>query len=431
MVNAQDKADVLAWTSHTGDSYDTMSGITEVFNAQSSTTRVQLVQVPGSETDATKLVTAVRGGTGPDVYMLDRFTVPERAANGLLQDLTDPLTAAGVDPNLATTYAEAAAAEATFQGKPYAIPFDADTRGLFVNLDLIKEAGEDPATFNLDAEPRTWDDLQAIFATLNKKNATGDIYERAGFIPWRSQGSLYSWGFMWGGDFFDEAACQVTPDDPKIVDALRWVTDYANEYGAKALDAAGTIAENAPPSDNPFIQGRIGAVFNGDWNIALLQKYGPDLNWDVIVPPVPTSGAPSVSWGGGESWVIPQGAKNVEGGLEFILYIAGEPGQRTYTQKTAHLPTYKALMDNADILDERHKTFADVLLPITVSRPPLPVGAKYWDELAAAFEKARLGQATPADALKAAKKNTQQLLDPFCPLSQAQLPVSGGFGGGR
>jgi hypothetical protein len=36
--------------------------------------------VPGSETDVAKLVTSIRGGVAPDVYMADRFTVPQRAA---------------------------------------------------------------------------------------------------------------------------------------------------------------------------------------------------------------------------------------------------------------------------------------------------------------------------------------------------------------
>lgn len=39
-----------------------------------------MVQVPGDETDVSKLMTAVRGGVGPDVYHLDRFTTSQRAA---------------------------------------------------------------------------------------------------------------------------------------------------------------------------------------------------------------------------------------------------------------------------------------------------------------------------------------------------------------
>src|SRR5919198_2147574 len=78
----------LFWTSHTPPDTDSEKHIVDAFNKQSTTTCVKMVAVPGSETDIAKLTTAVRGGTGPDVYELDRFTVAERAAAGVLTDLS-------------------------------------------------------------------------------------------------------------------------------------------------------------------------------------------------------------------------------------------------------------------------------------------------------------------------------------------------------
>src|SRR3954468_6866307 len=78
----------LFWTSHTPPDTDSEQNIVNNFNKQSKTTCVKMVAVPGSETDIAKLTTAVRGGTGPDIYELDRFTVAERAAAGVLTDLS-------------------------------------------------------------------------------------------------------------------------------------------------------------------------------------------------------------------------------------------------------------------------------------------------------------------------------------------------------
>ena len=50
--------------------------------------------VPGSETDVAKLITSIRGGVAPDVYMADRFTVAQRAAEGVLAEL--PASAAAL-----------------------------------------------------------------------------------------------------------------------------------------------------------------------------------------------------------------------------------------------------------------------------------------------------------------------------------------------
>jgi multiple sugar transport system substrate-binding protein len=78
--------------------------------------------VPGGETDIAKLLTAIRGGVAPDVYMADRFTVPERANQGVLDEL--PADAAA----LSSQYLPFAWAETQFKGKTYALPFDTDAR---------------------------------------------------------------------------------------------------------------------------------------------------------------------------------------------------------------------------------------------------------------------------------------------------------------
>ncbi|MBV8142974.1 MAG: extracellular solute-binding protein [Verrucomicrobia bacterium] len=66
--------------------------------------KVTVEAVPGSETDAAKLMTAVRSGVGPDLAVLDRFTIAQRAATGLLTDLTPMMQKEGQD--LSQEYSE-------------------------------------------------------------------------------------------------------------------------------------------------------------------------------------------------------------------------------------------------------------------------------------------------------------------------------------
>ena len=415
MINAQEKQPVTAWVTHADDDLESIRSIVSEFNAQSENTEVTLEQVPGSETDSAKLVTAVRGGTGPDAYMLDRFVVPERAANGLLQDLTELLSGQDFDPDLTQTYIEFAANEASFQGKPYALPFDSDARGMYINVDLLTEAGGDPAAYTLDADPVTWDEFKEVMAKINVEASSGN-YERFGFVPWMEQGWHYTYGFSWGADFFDEEGCEVTPDSAEMIAAMQWIYDYSAEFGPDKMAAAITVQEGAPPSENPFVTNRIGAMVTGDWWIKLMERYAPDLNYQIAKIPVPEAGMESSTWAGGWSWVVPQGAKNPEGAAAFLVFAAGEPGQTIYTRDTAHLPTVAALMDQTDLFTERHAEYASILLPLAKNRPALPVGAKYWDELTAAYEKIYLNQEEPEQALSQAKENTMTLLSQFCPI---------------
>jgi maltose-binding protein MalE len=53
------------------------------------------------------------------------------------------------------------------------------------------------------------------------------------------------------------------------------------------------------------------------------------------------------------------------------------------------------------------------LLEVTKSRPVLPVGAYYWDQLSIAMEEVWTNTKTPMEALKVVETQTQAQLDRF------------------
>ncbi|HEY6115407.1 MAG TPA: ABC transporter substrate-binding protein [Candidatus Dormibacteraeota bacterium] len=404
----------LFWTSHTPPDTDSEQNIVNNFNKQSKTTCVKMVAVPGSETDIAKLTTAVRGGTGPDIYELDRFTVAERAAAGVLTDLSSYGAA-----DMASNYLDFAWKEALFKGKPYALPDDTDARVLYYNKDMMQAAGEDPSQLDIAKGAPTVALVRTLANKLNKK--TNGKYTVVGFDPRLNQGWHYTWGFAYGGSFFDASTCKVTPDDPKIVQAFKdmfW--DWAGSLGVSDLQTfESTYAPDTPPlpqAQDAFITGHLGMVVSGDWMIGLLQKYAPNLHYGITYIPVPNQGDTPATWAGGWSVVIPKGAKNGSGGWEFMKYFAGEDGQRTYTQQTTHMPTWKSLLTDTSLFPGDHALFVKQL-PVAHSRPALPVGAFYWDQLTIAQSDAEHHTKDPGAALKAAADATNAKLQPFCPIA--------------
>jgi multiple sugar transport system substrate-binding protein len=363
------------------------------------------------------LMTAVRGGVGPDVYMLDRFTVAQRAAEGVLQDLSEFIG----DEDLSETYVPFAWAEANFQGTPFALPFDTDARALFYNIGMLQEAGVDPAELDVANGPITFDRLAELANQLNETDADGN-FSRMGFAAYDSQAWHYTYGFAFGGVFFDEAACAVTPDNEGVVAGHQWLYDYVAALDPQKVNAfagpqrAGVVPA-VPEEQQFFLTQRTGFVINGDWYLKQIPQYAPDIEYGLTVMPVPAEGDESATWAGGWSLVIPQGAKNPEGAWRFLQYIGGEPGQRTYTTETAHLPTFNSLLADEELfLDANHLFFAQTLLPTAKSRPPLPVGVRYWDELTSAWERVFLNQEEPAAALATVKDRVQPELEGFCPI---------------
>ena len=141
----------------------------------------------------------------PDVYEADRFTVPQRAAEGVLAELP-------ADVAKASDYLPFAWAETQFQGKTYALPFDTDARALWYNKDLITAAGQDPAQLDMSKGPATIEAVTKIADAINKKDSSGN-YSVMGWMPGGpgaggnagafDQGWHYTWGFDYGGKFAD------------------------------------------------------------------------------------------------------------------------------------------------------------------------------------------------------------------------------------
>ena len=86
----QGSTEVKFWTEHTPPASDTMAAIVESFNQANPDICVKMTIVPGTETNIAKLLTSIRGGAAPDVYLADRFTVPQRASEGVLADFLRP-----------------------------------------------------------------------------------------------------------------------------------------------------------------------------------------------------------------------------------------------------------------------------------------------------------------------------------------------------
>jgi multiple sugar transport system substrate-binding protein len=371
--------------------------------------------VPGAETDVAKLLTSIRGGVAPDVYMADRFTVPQRAAEGVLAEL--PADVAGMSAD----YLPFAWAETQFKGKTYALPFDTDARALWYNKDLITAAGEDPAALDISKGPATIDAVTKIADKVTKKDASGN-YDVMGWMPAGpgaggnpgafDQGWHYTCGFVNNANFADLAACKVTPTDPGVVAGYQFMYDWAKAHDPQKVARWVTtnLPPNPPAAQNPLWTGKLAMTISGDWRIAEAAKYAPNGHYGFTFIPVPKAGDKGATWAGGWSMALIPDSKAQDQAITFMKYIAGPEGQKVYTKESTHLPTLNALLADASLYDPLHKQFLD-LLPTAKSRPPLAVGAAYWDALTSAQGSVELNSKTPDAALKEVQDAVQPQLD--------------------
>jgi multiple sugar transport system substrate-binding protein len=407
--------EVKFWTSHTPPDSDALKHIVDAFNSANPDVCVKMTIVPGSETDIAKLLTAIRGGAAPDVYMADRFTVPQRAEEGVLDDITNDTQ------GMNTQYIDFAWAETQFQSKTYALPFDTDARALWYNKDLIQKAGEDPSQLDISKGPVTIDTVVKIADKVTKKDSGGN-YDIMGWIPGGpgpggnpgalDQGWHYTWGFVNGGNFADLQACKVTPTDPGVVAGFQFLYDWAKDHDPKAVSR--WVSSNAPTypipaQQHPLWTGKLAMDISGDWRIAEQAKYAADGHYDFTYIPVPKAGDQSTTWAGGWSMALIPNSKVRDQAIKFMKYIAGPDGQRVYTKESTHMPTLKDLQTDASLYDPQHAKFLE-LLKVAKNRPPLSVGAAYWDALTTAQGSVEANSKQPMDALKEVEDSIQPQL---------------------
>jgi ABC-type glycerol-3-phosphate transport system substrate-binding protein len=320
--------------------------------------------------------------------------VPQFAHQGFFTDITEPAKAAGVT---ADQYFDFAWNEATYKDKIYALPFDTDTRALWYNKDIFKEAGLDP-----EKPPQTLAQLKDVAAKLTKKGSGGQI-TRFGYHPLYDQMWLYTWGFAFKGEFQDPQTKKITFSHPNNVKAMEYMKAWVNEIGIQDVDAMiAACAGSACNGPNDwFWTGQFATVTSGDWKVAQQKQYKPDGHYGVVPFPGPDGPAPFASWAGGWSWAVPKGYKDVPNAFDFVSYICGPEGLLKYNKDTYHIPTIKtAAADPYFRADPLHAVFMD-LLPVSHSRPPIPFGSKLWDMQVKAFrDEIPHGTKTVVDSLK-------------------------------
>lgn len=385
-----------AWSRMTGLAQESLQGIIDNYNASNSVGAtvefVFIAQTQGSQADE-KLLTAVAGGNPPPLYYADRFTVPQFAHEGFFTEITDLAQSAGISE---ADYYSFAWQETVYKGGIYALSFDTDTRALWYNKDIMAEAGLDP-----EAPPTNLAEWKAASEALTVRDSNGRI-TRHGVNPIYDQAWLYTWGFAYGGEFQDPATLQITFANENNIKAMEDLKAWIDEIGIEEINAMVAACAGGACNDanDYFWTGQAAMTVSGNWKVAQAHRYKPDTNYGVVPFPGPDGPAPHASWAGGWSWAIPQGTADVETAFDALNYFCGPEGQLKYNKDTFHIPTnIRASEDPFFREDPLHAVFMD-LLPVSHTRPPIPLGSKLWDMQFRAFrEEIPNGTKSPEQAL--------------------------------
>lgn len=389
---------ITFWHSMSAQSGDAMNAVIELFENDNPKIKVNAVYIANQgEGQNEKLLTSIAGGTPPDVAYFDRFEIASWAAQNSLEDLTELAKNDGITKDKYYPYTWE---EASYDGKLYGIPTTTDARLVFYNKDHFTEVGLDP-----ENPPSSISELEEAAEKLMIKE--GKKIKRIGFIPWYGQGWFYGWGWAFGGDFYDSESNTVTANNPKNIDALQWMTDYAIKYNVEEI--AGFTDSQGDGAMDPFLTGQLSMKVDGNWGVAAIEKFKPDLNYGVFPIPTP-SGTDHKTWSGGWSVVMPKGAKEKDAAWEFIKFFGEEVGQKKFSEISRDFSVIESV--NADLGYADAPIFKEFIniLPESNSRPVMTQGSLYWNELANAVENSTRSIGTPEENLEEVNKKVNAAL---------------------
>ena len=246
---------------------------------------ITLTYEPGGSEGANyqdQLKAEIAAGTAPDVFWIPGTDVADFATRGLILNASD--LAAGSDfnvddfyagPMFHLTYNPETGASGADSGALWGIPRDVSTFALYLNMDLINEAGApDPRELAANGE-WTWD---AFLEVAQATRALGsDVYGYGASAWWGPYGV---WLNASGGGFFteDRAACALNTEE-----SLAGLDFQRSLY--QDFDVATPYGEDPEPT---FRAGKVAMFQNGRWATPGVRTV--DFEWDVVELPAGPSG---------------------------------------------------------------------------------------------------------------------------------------------
>jgi multiple sugar transport system substrate-binding protein len=282
----------------------------------------------GSETSSYQdvLKTEIGAGTAPDVFWIPGTDVADFAKRGLILDLAEQADAAGVNTE---DFYEGPMGHLTTDpetGQPadklWGLPRDVSTFALYLNLDLISEAGvEDPRVL---AEEGTWD-WAAFQATADAITKTGGANKGFGVNSWWA-----NYGYFMnsaGGGFFNEDRTACALDTPESIEGLTYL---------KGLYDAGLGVPFGEDAEPPFLAGTVGMFMNGRWATPGTRA-SAEFNWDVVKLPEGPAGARNWQFWG--AYVVNAKTEHPEQAFALVEDLTSVETQSAISELGANIPS--------------------------------------------------------------------------------------------
>lgn len=265
--------------------------------------KIDLLSNPYADTK-TQIAAGAAAGTMADVVGLDGSWVYDFAKQGSIANLTELMEADGYDDSQLSD-------QIKYEGNTYMIPVVNFAYPLFVNTDILEEAG-------VEEIPTTWTEfLDACDKITTNTDKAAYAIPLSTEAPNGIQNQFSSWLWASGGNLLQDGKPALTDNDKlaQLVDMVKTMKDkgYLSD-GAEAMKEQDMV--------NEFENGRLAFMVDGISHLTTIKTESPDLNFTFANMPVmddysDKSGMDVANWGIG----IAENCENKEAAMQFVEYL--------------------------------------------------------------------------------------------------------------
>lgn len=294
-----------------------------------------------------KLLTAIAGGTAPDLIRADIIWVPEFAYMGALAPLDEIMSdfdeyADAVFPGpLSTNY---------LNGHYYGLPLDTNTRVLVYNKEMFTDAG-------IDAPPETMEEFLAACEQIKELGEDKYCFADGGTYAW----AVNPWIWSFGGSVTDADITTATGylDGPGAQAAYEFLKGLVDDgYMHPGILGGGVDTWGG------FGNNEIAMILEGPW---FPPFFGMDTEYGFALMPAGPGGHISVV--GGEDIVMFQQSQYKEAALEFIRWMLSEETQLKLAE-VGQMPVLARALETE--MMQEHEFFGYFLEQLETARARTP-----------------------------------------------------------
>jgi multiple sugar transport system substrate-binding protein len=390
---------IQVWEGYTGPDAKAFAHLVAEYEAQHPGQKVSTLFVNNDDT-LQKVLTAVKGGSPPDIAYLYGSWAPNVAQIPQVVDLTQLVQKSSVNWNDFWTGERDVA---SVNGKVIGIPALVDNLAVVYNKKLFAKAGlpvPGPdwtwSQFTADAQKLT-DPASKQYGTAYVTPGTEDTVWHWESLLWEAGGSL------------------LTPDNKKAA--------FDSAAGLESLSTLRTLAVTdkstyLDPTDsayaNLFNSGKIGMLVTGPWDLGNF----PNVDYGVqVMPSYPGTSVGHQTISGPDNWVVfNNGSAQVSAAEQFLLWLTAPAQVKAFSLATGELPTRQSVAGASGFDQQMDKmqpdvsTFISNLGNVKQARPQISQYPQVSQALGTMVVSVLLGKATPQAALAAATSQVNEAL---------------------